>query len=225
MLDQCQEKYNHLKNLSIAINAIASICIAEFKEILYFYKDDIPTQDIPARKNRKIDDWSEDDCLTFFRFSKDELRQLLVYWRVPETLVFLTSRHVCTGEEAMLLYLHFLAHGNTYRIMQETFGDDGPRRYGPMIHAFVHHLYTNFYHKISGNSLNIFLHLMDDFWRAIWRTLVTNQVLEEHYVLGVVMEAVIIFIRLTFESFRVFGFLDGSAFVFCSPESETIYFS
>ena len=86
----------------------------------------------------------------------------------------------------MLLYLNFLAHGNTYRIIQEKFGDDGPRRYGPMINAFVHHLYTNFYHKISGNSMNIFLHLMDDFRCAIWRTLVTNRVLEEHCVLGIV---------------------------------------
>ena len=89
-----------------------------------------------------------------------------------------------------------------------------------MINAFVHHLYMDFYHKISGNSMSIFVHLIDDFRRAIWRTLVTNRVLEEHTVRGVLMSSVLIFLRLSFETFRCFGFLDDSAFYMCNPGTE-----
>lgn len=61
----------------------------------------------------------------FFLYSKDELFQLMVYSCVPDKLTYLTSSHVCMGEEVILLYLNFFAHGNFHRIMPEAFCNDG----------------------------------------------------------------------------------------------------
>ena len=64
------------------------------------------------------------------------------------------QRHRFTGEERFLHYLYWNRHGGTKLQMCREFGGD-PRRFTYSIRLMTEHIYTHFYHKISGDSMRM----------------------------------------------------------------------
>lgn len=127
--------------------------------------------------------------------------------------MFQCSGCVFTGEAALLVYLHQLRHGHSYTTMagEDTFGGD-PRRMTYMVRAAVHHIYNNFYHKISGRSMSMWTPWINIFRYAIWLKLVDGAVLEVARETADgwanVHHVNVVSVWIAFELFRVFGFVD-----------------
>ena len=104
---------------------------------------------------RRIDDLLDDNqSETMFGYKiHEELELLKTHWRLPET--FRQANNRFTGEEAMLVFLFHIRSAMPYTQMAEhTFGGD-PRVFTHFVRAILTHLYSNFYHKISGDSLRM----------------------------------------------------------------------
>lgn len=159
---------------------------------------------------RTISSLSPREAYDYTGFTKGGLRKLLRHLRFPR--VFECGGCVFSGEESLIIYLHQLRHGYSYTTMaHETFGGD-PRRITYIVRASVHHLYNNFYHKISGQSMSMWTRFIDIFRYAIWLKVVEGAVLEvvEEVEDGwqVVRHIQIASLLIIFELFRLFGFID-----------------
>ena len=78
---------------------------------------------------------------------------MCTFWRCP--LIFMaTDRHVFTGEECFLIFLHHMKKGVPFTDMaRHPFGGD-PRRYSSMFDLMVDHLYfTSYYVRLQDRSL------------------------------------------------------------------------
>jgi hypothetical protein len=76
----------------------------------------------------------------------------------------------------MLVYLYYIRTGTPFiRMAQSTFGGD-PRTFTMYVWAITDHLYSNFYHKISGDSMRQWAHLIPEleFRRAIHNKLMVG---------------------------------------------------
>ena len=95
-----------------------------------------------------------------------QLQKLHLHLRIPDVLRY-PGRHRFTGEECFLHYLLFNRIGETrLRMSNNYFGGD-PRRFTYSIRLMNEHLYKTFYHKITGDSMRMWLPKMDDFRLAI----------------------------------------------------------
>ena len=61
---------------------------------------------------RKLDEIDRQICYGWFGHCPHDLRRLYVHWRVPNTLMALSSRHVFGGEECFIIFLHHLMKAN-----------------------------------------------------------------------------------------------------------------
>ena len=208
-------------SLTIVMTSLCFLYICDFEEMLYYFPSELPSPGPhPPPTNRSIDCFDEEYCRFLFRFKKSELRSLLNYWRVPNLLRVVESgryAYFVTGEEAMLIYINRLMHGNRFRCMMAVFGGDGVRRYGFIIRSFVDHLYDNFYHKISGNSLAMYVEHVDTFRHAIWSALMDGIEIELDDESGNVRTRVL---DIVFALFRIFGFIDDTGIPTCRPGVE-----
>jgi hypothetical protein len=204
------ETIEHVKRLSSALSFSLSwiACYIEFlrldlQEMITFVQ---PIQYLPPPRNRTIDSIRDNNDSQFlFGFSKDELRLLLLHWRVP-TEFFSESGHVFTGEEAMLIFLHYIRTGAPFtRMSINSFGGD-PRKFTYYIRDFVDHLYSHFYHKISGDSMSIWTPQIHEFRHAIWNKL-QDGVVNVRRPDGSEIDYEVL---IPFEQFRVFGWLDDT---------------
>jgi hypothetical protein len=105
----------------------------------------------------------------------------------------------------MLIFLHHIRTGTAYTRMTHLFGGD-PRRYTYHVRAFSDHLYTTFYHKISGDSMRMWTDSIVDYRMAIWEKL-QDGLLHEKDSSGTEVDWEI---WIPPESFRVFGWLDNT---------------
>ena len=77
---------------------------------------------------------------------------LFVHLRIPDSWCYLDPHHF-TDEELFLHFMVYLRIGETkLRMSTNYFGGD-PRGFTYSIRLMTEHLYTNFYHKISGDSM------------------------------------------------------------------------
>jgi hypothetical protein len=107
-------------------------------------------------RNRSIDEISEEKAKELTRFTKEQLRLLLLHWRMPDVIVT-GPRYQFTGEEVLLICLSKIATGDPWtRLIDGFFGGD-PRRWSYAFRWFINHLFVLFYHKISGRSMEIWL--------------------------------------------------------------------
>ena len=130
--------------------------IDEEMALLYLRRSQLfPLVNLPPR-NRSIDDLTENKAKELTRFTKDQLRILLVHWRIPETVIA-GYRHKFTGEEVLLVSLSRIATGDPWtRLIDGNFGGE-PRRWSYAFQWFINHIFTLFYHKISGRSMELWL--------------------------------------------------------------------
>ena len=158
-----------------------------------------------AQQYRQIDDLVDNNqSESLFGFKTYELEILKLHWRIPD--MFTEANNRFTGEEAMLIFLFHIRHATPFTQMAEhTFGGD-PRLFTHYIRAILRHLYSNFYHKISGDSLRMWVQQIDQFRDAIWNKIQQGVVNERDRRGGEVDWEIL----LPAESFRIFGWLDDT---------------
>jgi hypothetical protein len=132
-----------------------ALCYFHDLQDLLFRPDHVRTRH-PPQKHSSIEDLCHSESLRLTGFTKPQLHQLLRYWRLPLTFRPTERRIVFSGERALLFHLTWLRKGWFYIDMVETFGGD-PRDYTLINRYFVRHLYYTFYHKISGDSMRMWI--------------------------------------------------------------------
>ena len=177
-----------------------------------------PLQRLPPPRNRTINsirDNNESEYL--FGFKKEQLQSLLIHWRIPQQFRS-DSGHVFTGEEAMLVSLHYIRTATPFtRMSTNTFGGD-PRKFTFYVREFVDHLYNNFYHKISGDSMRQWLPFIRDFRAAIWNKL-QDGVVNARRADGTEIDYEV---YIPFNNFRLFGWLDDTDMITTRPRPAVV---
>ena len=83
---------------------------------------------------------------------KSNFVKLYLHLRIPNT-IRLKTRHVFTGEEALIIFLTRVGGAfSTWKSMELFFGGN-PNKWGYLFAMMVDHLYSTFYHKITGDPL------------------------------------------------------------------------
>ena len=190
--------------LTVAVSwLVCSIELAflNLKDKLYFVHH---PHRFESTKLRTIEELEDDNHSTqLFGFKKEELLLLLLHWRIPSQ--FREEGYVFEGEAAMLIFLYYIRSGMTYTRMVNIFGGD-PRRMTNYIRAVSDHLYKHFYHKISGDSMRMWVTSVDDFRQAIWDRL-QDGLVNERSSDGTEVDWEV---WIPPQSFRVFGWLDDT---------------
>ena len=201
--------YNTIKKV-IQLLSISIAWIACYIELLYLDIEDRlyfvhRIRRFTTHQNRTIDDITDDNVsFDLFGFRIQELRDLLVHWRIP-IVMRMGERHF-TGEESMLIFLHYIRTGTPFtRMASHTFGGD-PRRFSYYVRAMADHLYNTFYHKISGDSMRQWLPFISDFRTAIWDELQAG-IVEETRADGTQIDYEV---NLPLATFRIFGWIDDT---------------
>ena len=173
------------------------------------------------KRNRRIDALTNQDCDIWFGVSKHNLRRLFVQWRIPNRFTVRTSRHVYGGEESFIIFLYHLTKGSPFTDMaRNVFGGD-PRSMSPMFEMMIEHLYSQFYNKISGTSLDQWLPLYVHRCRTlIHGALSDTAIFEEEYLNGEVVDQRWIVHHFDLASFRPFAFVDDFAIPTARPATN-----
>jgi hypothetical protein len=161
----------------------------------------------PPRRNRSINELTEEHAYEWTRFSKEQLNMLFIHFRMPNVVRPLVSggRRHFSGEEVLVVALTRIATGLSFLAMVNIFGGN-PREYSTIFHWFVEYIFTTFYHKISGRSLEMWLGQIDAF-RDLIRTRMSKPPTPEEVAIDPTLEFVQI-LEIAIEFFRIFGFLD-----------------
>ena len=132
--------------------------------------------------------------------------KLYRHLRVPETMTY-TGYYQFGGEEVLLHYLHWNRNGWTkLQMSTNKFGGD-PRRFTYSIRIMTDHLYNNFYHKISGDSMRMWIPNVNSFRHAIWQRLQNAVTIESN---NDVQRYV--YLNIPLDSIRIFGFMGDTGF-------------
>jgi hypothetical protein len=121
-----------------------------------------------------------------------------------------------TGEQYMIRYMYHYRTGVTKLQMARLFGGD-PHKFTYGMRLMTNHLYTNFYHKISGNSMPMWRHHIRDFQYAILDRLRSGATHQETTFDPELVGPQYIFLDIPFKSFCIFGFLDNTGFCTNTP--------
>ena len=159
----------------------------------------------PAPQYRRISSIQDNNqSEEMFGFKIQELELLRAHWRIPQ--VMRNNGRVFDGEEAMLVFLYYIRTGIPFTRMADTvFGGD-PRLFTNFVREIADHLYLNFYHKMSGDSMRQWVPFIDDFRAGIWDKMLNGLVSETRRGGPTIDWEVYV----PFNQFRIFGFLDDT---------------
>ena len=146
--------------------------------------------------------------------------QLFIHWRVSNRIS--ETKYRFTGERCFILYLALNRTEWTKLRLSNKFGGD-PRRITYSIRAITNHLYKNFYHKVSGDSMRMWLPFILNFRHAICHKLqsgVTSEEISFDEQLEENPERYI-FLDIPLDTFRIFGFSDDTSFKKNAPGRST----
>ena len=151
--------------------------ILRFKESLIdltaIFETDLARLSPKKRKmNRKLDDFvsQEDKVYQWTRFTLPQLRLLLVHLRLPEEVRI--DGYVWHGEEILLISLTRFALGENYSTMEDKFGGNSAR-YPAAFWWFTRYTCKTFFHKISGDSMNMWVeNNLEEYRRVIHKFVV-----------------------------------------------------
>jgi hypothetical protein len=99
-------------------------------------------------------------------FNKGQLQLLLIHWRIPAVIVT-QQRHRFSGEELLIVCSSKIATGDPWTCLIPGYFGGDVRRWSEAFRWFINHLFCNFYHKISGESIELWLGQMIFFKQAI----------------------------------------------------------
>jgi len=228
-LDQNNPRYRSFLRLHIYYSCLTMFC---FYELDALFEQDDHLMNIRRRqwvhiesppRNRSINELSDEVAHQLTRFNKGQLQLLLIHWRIPPVIVT-RQRHRFTGEELLIICLSKIATGDPWtRLIPGYFGGD-VRRWSEGFRWFINHLFCNFYHKISGESIQLWLGEMMEFKQAILNRLVqpAQPIERELFVEEGHPERAQYVIQCPIESWRVYGFLDDTAVRTCRPGSGPV---
>ena len=219
---------NHLHKVLETIMSILQMLLSEgycyfldYMKIAYFPESNCYVT-FPPIKNRYIDDLSDNVAREMTGLSLSQLHTLFIHLRIPDMLSY-ELRYRFTGEECLLHYLLFNRIGEMkLRMSTNYFGGD-PRRFTYSIRIITQHIYNTFYHKISGNSMRMWMPYVTDFRRAIWNKLNEGATVTERDSHDGENNPVrtIVNLSIPFDAFRIFGFLDDTGFRTTATANET----
>ena len=175
----------------------------------------------PIISRTRISMLGHSEAMQLTGFSFHQLQLLFKHLRIPEILRE-RDRYKFRGEEAFMHYMVYNRLGETkLRMSQNYFGGD-PRRFTYSIRLISKHIYTTFYHKISGDSMRMWANKIPQFQYAIWNKLRHGATVEETVHNESVRSDVdsFIFLGIPLNSFRIFGFLDDTGFRTTAPGRE-----
>ena len=209
---------NAVSSFALASHAqqmTASIFL-EVRRVIFYALEDLHIDSILSKKRKRyrhvaeLEDTSS-DFLTGFRVH--ELELMLTHLRFPDTFIPSNRRCQYGREEVLICFLAWLRKGLTFiELSSFVFGGDS-RDFSHMMRCAVKHIYSMFYHKISGGSLSYWIRHIDQFRLAIYNRLTSMP----RYWKSMVHPEIYGPMDLSFEFFRVFGFMDNVAFLTCQP--------
>jgi hypothetical protein len=126
----------------------------EIDNLTNLFLDEIP-RSITSPLNRTIDAINKDvDCYYLTRFNKEQLKLLFVHLRIPPHFT-VHKTHYFQGEFIFLLSLTYLASAENLKSLAYKFGGNHDF-WGGAFKEFIDHVYSTFYHKISGDSMRMY---------------------------------------------------------------------
>ena len=176
----------------------------------------------PPIKNSSVEELSPEDSYIMTGLSSIQLARLCAHLRLPEFFCY-ERRHRFTGEECLLHYLVFNRRGESKLLLSRNYFGGDPRRFTYSIRMMTNHLYDNFYHKISGDSMRMWIPHIDSFRFAIWQKIKEGFTVEETYDTQTyeTVTSRLISLDIPYDAFRIFGFLDDTGFRTTTPGGES----
>ena len=107
----------------------------------------------PPKQRETISALGENECRSMIGLSMSQLNLLLIHLRIPDYLRDHHSQRLFNGEVSFLHYMSYNRLGITNLQLSLYHFEGDPRQFPYTICIIVTHLYTTFYHKISGQSL------------------------------------------------------------------------
>ena len=181
----------------------------ELTNITTVQDGDRPVFIYEPRRHRTIDSLSESNAYNWTRFTKAQLQTLALHLRIPVRVnaIVAGGRRYFSREECLIISLSKLASGDPFIRMTSMFGGD-PREYSSIFRWFITHIFTTFYHKISGRSLGMWAACVDEFRLQICERINSPPSAQELAIEPDLQNLEAIYIAP--ESFHVFGFMDAT---------------
>ena len=109
MIELCQNELDMLVELEVDIRALRT--------------EQGPPLILQPHRNRKIESLPPDFSHNYTRFTKEQLRYLLLHLRLPDVVILPRRRYRFTGEEILIVCLARIATGDPwYRLIPNNFG-------------------------------------------------------------------------------------------------------
>jgi len=194
----------------------ASSALRTVRDILFVRRSEHQRESNGPERKRTIDSLTELEAYSWTRFTKAELVLLLLHFRLPEYL-WTRNRYRFTGEEVLIFCLTRIALGLDFtELVASKFGGSSTR-WSEAFKWFIEHLYFTFYHRITGNSMMLWIEKIDEFRRVICYK-VNAEPVEIH---GTDANGNG-FVRWVYANcdpatFRIFGFIDDTGVQTCRP--------
>jgi hypothetical protein len=218
LFEQASDLFQIMLALSQVIYSEGYCILLDYLELAYYPVSNRTPGGFTQEEYLTIESLTEQEAHEFTGFSKRQLHRLFVHWRLPQTMSY-PRRATFTGEQCLIRYFYHIRKGATKLQMARIFGGD-PRKFTYVMRLMTNHLYTNFYHKISGNSMGMWRSHIRDFRYAIWDRLRSGATHQETTLEPGVGHQQHIFLDIPFESFRIFGFLDDTGIRTNAPGIE-----
>jgi len=136
------------------------------RDILFVRRSERHHQENSPDRKRTIESLTELEAYSWTRFTKAELFLLLLHLRLP-LFVTTTNRYRFTGEEILIFCLTRIALGLDFTLLVESKFGGSATRWSEAFKWFIEHIYFTFYHRITGNSMTLWLDKIDEFRRKI----------------------------------------------------------
>ena len=170
--------------------------------------------------NRTIDSINKDvDAYHLTRFNKKQLQLLFIHLRIPPRFTVHETHHF-SGEFALILSLTYLASAENLKSLTYKFGGNHDF-WGLVFKEFIEHVYSTFYNKITGDSLNFYSEKnYRDFASLVYDCVVFSNKEVSEYNNNERDEMIELEIKK--EEFRIPGFLDDTNIRACRVGSGPI---
>jgi hypothetical protein len=179
----------------------------ELEDLLLIRARDRVPNIFSERRNRMINQLSDESCYEWTRFSKEQLHLLFRHFRMPNIVRPAVSggRRHFSGEEVLVISLTKIATGLSFLAMVNIFGGN-PREYSSIFNWFIDYMFTTFYHKISGRSLEYWIPHIEYF-----QSIIHNRLSQPPSAAELAADPTLQFIQVlevALELFRVWAFID-----------------
>lgn len=124
------------------------------------------TQSMTYLKNFNIDNLSDDECETFFRFKKDDIPMLKDALNIPHKVVC-ENGTTCSGIEGLCILLRRLTYPNRLKDMSKIF-ERPHTEISHIVNCVLHMIYDKYSHKLTSlNQTWLNSAALEEFARAV----------------------------------------------------------